>query len=809
MMMTSYMEMRLRGLGYTQVQINAMNSDRGAEILAEFDDPGPAPAQSLEFSLDDVPELDPEPTPAPLPPLSRHDELSLAALRYAAHGLSIIPLHEPLFDKDGKCIGCTCEAYKRSKKYREWLRSKGLEKKFNPNYTCRTPGKHPRLSDWETKATREPAQVVAWWEKWPTANIGVAAGKSGLLLFDQDKYKDIFGDIGDLLTQEERKTPTVISGRGGENLVYQMPEGATYGNATGDLPKGFDIRGHGGQFLVWPSIHPCNNQYEWEENYSIFDCIPRPLPQALRKILDAAQDNANQANAVTFTTPTTDKPDLIRWKIGKAIRELIHTPPPVGQRSEADYSVALSLVYAGATDDDILGVFEHYPIGAQGKFAEAGRAYLALTIGKARSFVDAHPRPDVGATIDNLLLWVRTHSFEQFTAAYRSGKHYLTDSTDTKIADAILCEMKDRQRLTINVGKKRLGKLAGVGCNTALRALTRLHGWLFDVTVDPLHGAQVALCAAGRLQQMDPLLASAFVFKRDPSSANGALTPEINEYSPRKADEPFLVGTSRLMRERFEAIAQAMDITVKQAKAQDEFTWPGLGESSLRVIDALIRSGDMTVKELAEETGKKMSSIRTAVRKLVQHGVLNATRSSVLESYTYSLCADVWAKIDEVAPTLRNYTSAAQRENSRLKDAQRWCDRGIEEAKKAQDSLKAQRLEVRKAKLAKQRIPHLARLLADKQLSQDEIKRIAYEPGVPFGPHPAIQAKMERLHGQARMDLAESRHKEQWETGKRLADAIAEFKATNTPKRQWYDMLTFAGFTPNEAKRAIALGGAA
>ena len=95
-------------------------------------------------------------------------------------------------------------------------------------------------------------------------------------------------------------------------------------------------------------------------------------------------------------------------------------------------------------------------------------------------------------------------------------------------------------------------------------------------------------------------------------------------------------------------------------------------------------------------------------------------------------------------------------------------------------------------------------------MTPKDIERLAYEvDAYKKGAHPATIAKLDRVHGEARMDLAESRHKEQWETGRLLSENIAQLKATGTPKRQWYDMLTIAGFTPNEAKRAIALGGAA
>lgn len=655
---------------------------------------------------------------------SRTAELLAAALAYAEHGLRIVPGHEPLLDNDGNLTGCTCEAYKRSNRYRDWLRSKGLEKKFDPNYKCRTPGKHPRLSNWEAQASNDPGQIKAWWHKWPTANICFPPGINGFVTFDLDSYKDIYGDDGDLFTQADKDTVTQISGGGGEHLVFQMPVGKAYTNANNTLPPGIDIRGFGGQQLVEPSLHPSGNLYQWELGYSILERTPKPLPAALEAILDAAHQNSTPAALASFTTITTERPDLIRWRLSKKIRELINAPGRVGERSENDMKVCTALVYAGATADDILAVFQHYPIGTQGRYAESGDQYLARTIGKAQAFADAHPRPDVRATVDNLLLWARTHSFEPFIKPefLASDGTYRTDSTDTKMADAVLCEMKAQPRLTI--GKKRLAKLAGLGsCNTALNSLKRLDGWLFDVQIDPAHGAQISLDLS-RLEQIDPLLKACIVYKRrDQSSENDFSKPEINEYSPRKTAEPFLTGMSKVMRERVQAIAQTLDIDPAQAK--EEYTFAGLGESGLRVIDALLRAGDMTAQELADETGKKLSSIRTALGKLTQHGIVEAEREGANGPKVYSLAPDAWQRIEEIAPNLRTYGLVSRRENKRLEAAQQWCAKELSEAQAAHNSVQAQRLEQRFAKLAKQRTTHLARLHPD--LSPAGIKRLAYE----------------------------------------------------------------------------------
>lgn len=188
------------------------------------------------------------------------------ALRYAELGWFVFPCHTPL-SKAG--WSCSCEAFRRQK---------------DPDFNCSNPGKHPRINDWQEKATTDPAQIRQWWKWWPTANIGIACGASGLLMVDRDTYKDFYKGQ-DLELNEE--TVTAISGGGGGHLVYKAEPGDPFGNSTKGLPDGIDIRGQGGLFVVAPSLHISGNRYQWEEGYSPWDIDPAPIPPKLREILEA------------------------------------------------------------------------------------------------------------------------------------------------------------------------------------------------------------------------------------------------------------------------------------------------------------------------------------------------------------------------------------------------------------------------------------------------------------------------------------------------------------------------------------------
>src|SRR6516162_1464154 len=83
------------------------------------------------------------------------------ARAYVARGWHVLPLHNPVQTEDA--LICSCG-----------------------NAGCRTPAKHPRDHNGEKGASNDPAQINAWWQQWPDANIGIATGPSGLAVIDVD-----------------------------------------------------------------------------------------------------------------------------------------------------------------------------------------------------------------------------------------------------------------------------------------------------------------------------------------------------------------------------------------------------------------------------------------------------------------------------------------------------------------------------------------------------------------------------------------------------------------------------------------------
>lgn len=223
-----------------------------------------------------------------------------AAKAYAAQGAYVFPLHSPIV-KDGEVAGCTCEHAK--------VTGYNGARQPQPDFVCSQPGKHPKIKNWEERATVDPDQIFKWFGRlWSIdkdrhgndikiiPNIGIACGKSGILALDADSYKDAYTGMAELGLDEE--CPTQISGGGGNHYIYRLAQDDNYNNSSNGLSDGIDIRAHGGLIVAAPSLHGSGNRYQWEMGYSIEEIEAPPIPESLRKTLDT--------NITTYCTDDWD-----------------------------------------------------------------------------------------------------------------------------------------------------------------------------------------------------------------------------------------------------------------------------------------------------------------------------------------------------------------------------------------------------------------------------------------------------------------------------------------------------------------------
>lgn len=725
------------------------------------------------------------------------------ALRYGELKRFPIPVHVPIIHPGGR-VGCSCEDNKRSERYRQWLISKGRERDFDPGFECRTPGKHPIGSDWETKASNDPYHIRTAFRRRKTVdvdtgepvyyypNIGRACGPAGDLAVDLDTYKEEYAGEA-LLTREDEDTETNLTQSGGTHLIYDR-QGLPYGNDTGDLPPGVDIRGVGGQILVAPSLGKTGNRYQWELGYEPGQIERKPIPEKLRAILDAAHrtKRSRAAVAVNFADAAGDAPDLSKWDMSDATIDKIHNPAERGHRSEHDAAVVTALCAAGLSDDDILAIFYHYPVGTAGKFAERGEDYLARTVGNARAYLAEQERKaeELRARLEAAREWGQVTRFADVEPSllrprtYKTGdgepvtrEVYLSDSTDTKVYDAALCEMIKRRSDTITLGGKRLAKLAGLGSHhTALKAINRLAFVLRSEKTE--FGVRLTLRSDFSFRVDCPLSPPTTVV-RGQSTRN-----EIITYSERKDSEPFLTGTSRAVKERCREASIVAGGTLKEWLATVE---RGLGETMLRCLAHAPDAG-ATVSELAEMVGKTKGSVYRALHRAESLGLMESSRETSRAPKVYSLAPDVWKQVDDLAPELRTAGLTAQREDDRLLAAQRWTAKQKDDAKVAGDAEAMERADKRLKKLGNQRLTVIGHRYPD--LPKSDLAEMAFDYHEPAGLHPAA------VHLAARK--AEEDRQRVW----KLTNEAISLRKKGLTRQAAVQWLQGAGYGESEAKAA-------
>ena len=174
-----------------------------------------------------------------------------AALGYARLGWRVVPLYGVTLA--GPCDGapaCECRL----------------------SAACGSPGKHPRIREWQREASADPSTVARWWRRWPGSNVGLAmGGPSRLVALDVDGAAGL--ETLARLSAELGELPRTLSSRsgradGGRHLFFALPLphelDAVRNRAGGRLTgPGLDIRAEGGQVVAAPSLHASGGRYAW------------------------------------------------------------------------------------------------------------------------------------------------------------------------------------------------------------------------------------------------------------------------------------------------------------------------------------------------------------------------------------------------------------------------------------------------------------------------------------------------------------------------------------------------------------------
>jgi hypothetical protein len=109
------------------------------------------------------------------------------------------------------------------------------------------------------KATTDQDQIQKWWRRRPWALIGMPMGmRTGVWALDADSPVDHpydgIGNLKALLKQHGAiRTREHLTSSDGLHLIFNWYAGRPIRCSKGDLPKGIEIKGHGGYIAVPPS----------------------------------------------------------------------------------------------------------------------------------------------------------------------------------------------------------------------------------------------------------------------------------------------------------------------------------------------------------------------------------------------------------------------------------------------------------------------------------------------------------------------------------------------------------------------------
>ena len=133
--------------------------------------------------------------------------------------------------------------------------------------------KSPYLTDWQARATTDPAQIERWSRKYPSALWGLPTGKvNGLAVLDIDrkKGKDGFATLRAMGLDPYALSPFMVeTPTGGLHVYFQWRAGMRIG--TDVFGEGLDLRGEGGYVIGAGSSGPLGH----------YRAIGKPLPRQI------------------------------------------------------------------------------------------------------------------------------------------------------------------------------------------------------------------------------------------------------------------------------------------------------------------------------------------------------------------------------------------------------------------------------------------------------------------------------------------------------------------------------------------------
>jgi hypothetical protein len=227
-----------------------------------------------------------------------------------------------------------------------------------PDHPCDGKrGKHP-CGKWSRDSTTDPAAITRALAG-PPRNTAIDTRKSGLLVADEDRH-GAFTDYAASIGGAVPETFTVTTRPGRKHFYFRQPAGSPFGNGTGTLPQGIDVRGHG--YVIAPgSLHETGVIYTPVNPAVPVAPIPGWLAAALRP------PSFSQPGRAPFRQPGS-----VHGRLRGIVAYVLDATAPAGPDSPGNRNQRLfwaackvrEMVAAGELDQDM----------ATGLLAEAGES---------------------------------------------------------------------------------------------------------------------------------------------------------------------------------------------------------------------------------------------------------------------------------------------------------------------------------------------------------------------------------------------------------------------------------------------------
>lgn len=164
-------------------------------------------------------------------------------------------------------------------------------------------GKAPLTAHGVHDCSTDPETIGEWWERWPSANIGLAVGDAHVVL-DIDPRNG--GDLAHLvkLGLDPTLTATQRTWRDGWHVIYAKPPSMDFDAHVAGL-SGLDVLTGARYIVAAPSVID-GKPYRWERD--LLDFEPTRIPLHVAERLQKRTRPAAPATAST-TTPSTPRGD--------------------------------------------------------------------------------------------------------------------------------------------------------------------------------------------------------------------------------------------------------------------------------------------------------------------------------------------------------------------------------------------------------------------------------------------------------------------------------------------------------------------